>query len=172
MLAQQGVLRREEMIECAYCQTVALPSDYQEAMDEDGEYRCTDCDRPLEQGDIRTITAYRSGEAWPAPTPTRLTRGGGRGKGFAANAEDHRKVAAAVTAIGDDWMANLPNLCQELHRVGAGVPRYWKEEEMLETWEEVAEAVDGPSTSSAREKVSAYVRYRLRWIRNHPPASQ
>ena len=175
MLAEQGVLRREEMIECRGCDMVALLSDYRAGLEEDGEYRCTDCDRPLEEGDIRTIMAYRSGEAWPeagATTSTRATRDGERGKGFAANAEDHRKVAAAVAAIGDNWMANLPGLCRELHRIGAEVPRYWREEEVSETWDEVAEAVDGPGTSSGREKVSAYVRYRLRWIRSHPAVSQ
>jgi hypothetical protein len=96
-----------------------------------------------------------------------VTRASARGKGFPANAGDHRKVAAAVAKTGDDWMPNLPNLCRELHRVGADVPKYLKEEEMLETWEEIAEAVEGPGKSSAREKVSAHVRYRLKWIRNN-----
>src|SRR6266550_7891699 len=42
MLAQEGVLRRIEMIECGYCQMAVLRSEYQEALDADDEYRCTD----------------------------------------------------------------------------------------------------------------------------------
>jgi hypothetical protein len=176
MFAQVGVLHRVEMIECTYCQMAALRSDYQEALDEYDEYRCTDCGRPLTDRTIQIITAYRRGEKWreaaiPIP-PTRVARPSARGKGFAANAEDHRKVAGAVAKIGDDWMPKLPALCRELHRAGADVPRYWKEEEMVETWDEIAQAVEGPDKSSAREKVSAHIRYRLRWIRERQPGSQ
>ena len=65
MLAQEGLLCREEMIECRNCGLVALRSDYQEGLEEDGEYRCTDCDRPLTDETIQLITTYRSGEKWP-----------------------------------------------------------------------------------------------------------
>jgi hypothetical protein len=64
MFAQQGVLHRVEMIECRYCQMAALRSEYQEALDEDDEYRCTSCDRPLTDRTIQIITAYRRGEKW------------------------------------------------------------------------------------------------------------
>jgi hypothetical protein len=64
MFAQVGVLLRVEMIECAYCQMAAFRSDYQEALIEDDEYRCTSCDRPLTDRTIRIITAYRRGEKW------------------------------------------------------------------------------------------------------------
>ena len=64
MFAQEGVLRRVEMIECPYCQMAALRSEYQEALDEDDEYRCTSCDRPLTDRTIQIITAYRRGEKW------------------------------------------------------------------------------------------------------------
>ena len=64
MFAQQGVLRRVEMIECTYCRMAAFQSDYQEALDEDDEYRCTSCDRPLTDRTIQIITAYRRGEKW------------------------------------------------------------------------------------------------------------
>lgn len=65
MFAREGVLLRVEMIECRYCQMAALRSEYLEALDEDDEYRCTSCDRPLTDRTIRVITAYRSGENWP-----------------------------------------------------------------------------------------------------------
>jgi len=65
MFAQEGVLLRVEMIECTYCQMAALRSEYQEALDEDDEYRCTSCDRPLTDKTIQIITAYRRGEKWP-----------------------------------------------------------------------------------------------------------
>lgn len=64
MLAQHGVLSRDEMIECPYCQMAALRSDFREALDEDGEYRCTSCDRPLTDKKIQMITTYRCGKKW------------------------------------------------------------------------------------------------------------
>jgi hypothetical protein len=64
MFAQEGVLFRVEMIECTYCQMAALRSEYQEALDEDDEYRCTSCDRPLRDKKMRIIRAYRRGEKW------------------------------------------------------------------------------------------------------------
>jgi hypothetical protein len=64
MFAQEGVLRRVEMIECPYCQMAALRSEYQEALDEDDEYRCTSCDRRLTEKTVQIITAYQSGEKW------------------------------------------------------------------------------------------------------------
>jgi hypothetical protein len=64
MFAREGVLLRVEMIECRYCQMAALRSEYQEALNEDDEYRCTSCDRPLTDRTIRIITAYRRGEKW------------------------------------------------------------------------------------------------------------
>ena len=64
MFAQEGVLRSVEMIECQYCQMAALRSEYQEALDEDDEYRCTSCDRPLTDRTVQIITAYRRGEKW------------------------------------------------------------------------------------------------------------
>ena len=64
MCSQQGVLDRLEMIECTFCQMAAFRSDYQEALDEYDEYRCTSCDRPLTDRTIQIITAYRRGDNW------------------------------------------------------------------------------------------------------------
>jgi hypothetical protein len=64
MFAREGVLLRVEMIECRYCQMAALRTEYREVLDEDDEYRCTSCDRPLTERTIRIITAYRRGENW------------------------------------------------------------------------------------------------------------
>jgi hypothetical protein len=94
---------------------------------------------------------------------------GPRGRGFEANASDHRKVAAAVLLFGEHWAAQLPQLCRELHQVGADLPTYWKEKEFVETWEEIAGEVEGDGKSSAREKVFKYIKYRIRWVREHPP---
>src|ERR1039458_2941081 len=82
MFAQEGLLRRVEMIECPYCQMAALRSDYQETLDEDDEYRCTSCDRPLTDRTIQIITAYRRGEKWQGGSNTKngvLKSGGRRG---------------------------------------------------------------------------------------------
>jgi len=40
-------------------------SDYQDALDEEDEYRCTSCDRPLTDRTMRVIAAYQRGEKWP-----------------------------------------------------------------------------------------------------------
>jgi hypothetical protein len=66
LFAQVRVLGRVEMIECRYCQMAVHRSDYQAALAEDGEYRCTDCDRPLTDRTIKIIKAYQRGEKWRA----------------------------------------------------------------------------------------------------------
>ena len=78
MFAREGVLLRVEMIECKYCQMAALRSEYLDAMDEDDEYRCTSCDRPLTDRAIQIITAFRSGDNWPnVSNPTDSLRNDG-----------------------------------------------------------------------------------------------
>jgi hypothetical protein len=88
MLAEQGVLRREEMIECRGCEMVALLSDYRAGLEEDGEYRCTDCDRPLTDGTIELITTYRRGEKWQG-----ISNRGGDGLGEASSSSTPSNVA-------------------------------------------------------------------------------
>jgi hypothetical protein len=94
-----------------------------------------------------------------------------RGKGFEPNASDHRRVASVAAGFGEGWMKRLPDVCRELHRVGADVPTNWREEAMVETWEEIAVAVEGPGRSADREKVSKYIKYREKWVRQNPPES-
>jgi len=64
LLAREGLLKAEEMIECSHCQMAALRSDYENAREEDGEYTCTSCDRPLNDQTIDRITTYRRGHKW------------------------------------------------------------------------------------------------------------
>jgi transcription initiation factor IIE alpha subunit len=40
-------------------------SNYQEALDDEDEYRCTSCDRPLTDRTMRVMAAYQRGEKWP-----------------------------------------------------------------------------------------------------------
>lgn len=63
--AETGFLCAEEMVTCTHCGMVALRSDYDKGFDNDGEYRCTDCDTPLGSRTIRAATTYRRGEKWP-----------------------------------------------------------------------------------------------------------
>ena len=63
-LAEQGVLLREEMVECRCCETVVPREDYETQLDEDGEYLCSGCERPLTKVSIRPVTTFRSGDAW------------------------------------------------------------------------------------------------------------
>ena len=73
MLTREELLHRVQMIECRYCQMAVLRSEYEEALEEDDEYRCTSCDRPLTDRTIQIFAAYRSGEKWQptAPRPGR-----------------------------------------------------------------------------------------------------
>lgn len=68
LLASVGVLHREAMIECAHCDMAALREDFDEAMEEEDEYRCTSCDRVLFNSTIREIVAFRRGGKWPVPS--------------------------------------------------------------------------------------------------------
>lgn len=63
-LAQAKLLLAEEMVECGYCGMAVLHSEYREDMEDEGDYRCTSCDRPLTENLIRPITTYRSGKEW------------------------------------------------------------------------------------------------------------
>lgn len=65
-LVRASVLRAEEMVECPEpdCGIAVLRSDYEETLKEDGEYRCTSCDRPWQDPKLRAITTYRRGENW------------------------------------------------------------------------------------------------------------
>jgi DNA-directed RNA polymerase subunit RPC12/RpoP len=64
LLARNKMLDRDDMIECPYCQMAVPWSDYQQALDEDGEYRCTSCDRALTDKTVPIITVYRAGRNW------------------------------------------------------------------------------------------------------------
>lgn len=69
LLAQDRLLLREEMIECPHCRMVVLRSEYDDAMKEEGEYSCSDCERPLSRKEAQAITTYRHGEHWPQVEP-------------------------------------------------------------------------------------------------------
>ena len=62
LLAKDGLLLREEMVECVHCDMPVPRSEYEAARDEEEEYRCTSCDRPLTDTVVRAIKTYRYGE--------------------------------------------------------------------------------------------------------------
>ena len=68
-LAHEKLLVTEEMVECAHCRMAALRSEYQQQLEEEGEYRCTSCDRLLTDTSVKAITAYRRGEKWKEVPP-------------------------------------------------------------------------------------------------------
>jgi hypothetical protein len=68
-LSHEKLLRREEMVECTHCRMAAPRSEYQQQLEDEGEYRCTSCDRPLTDTSAKTITAYRRGEKWKEVPP-------------------------------------------------------------------------------------------------------
>jgi transcription initiation factor IIE alpha subunit len=101
MFAQEGVLHRVEMIECPYCQMAALRSEYQEALDEDDEYRCTSCDRRLTEKTIHTITTYRRGEKWQEVSNLR------DGSGDAGLRDASASSASIVTLDEQGWYTHV-----------------------------------------------------------------
>lgn len=76
LLAREGLLQSEEMIECPHCDMAALRSDYDQGCDEDGEYACSSCGRLLYDDTIETITTYRSGRRWKRSQGTKRDLGG------------------------------------------------------------------------------------------------
>lgn len=62
---RSGLLQEEEIVECIYCGTAVLKSDYEKACKNEGGYRCTICDNLLEDQSIRSVITYRSGKKWP-----------------------------------------------------------------------------------------------------------
>jgi len=62
-LAREKLLLAEEMVECAHCGMAVLRAEYEE-MREEGDYRCTSCDRSLTDMTVQTVTTYRRGEKW------------------------------------------------------------------------------------------------------------
>ena len=69
MLAQDGVLLAEEMIECPHCGMVIPRPEYEEMLAEEDEVCCTDCERLLHQAAVQTITTFRSGIKWKGVPP-------------------------------------------------------------------------------------------------------
>lgn len=64
MLTEAGILQSREMFECEHCEMPVLRSDYEAALEEEDEYRCTSCDRPWEEGPGEAITTYGLGPKW------------------------------------------------------------------------------------------------------------
>jgi hypothetical protein len=88
-----------------------------------------------------------------------------RGRGYAANAKDHRKVCDAVSKVGDDWSARLPELCRHLQTLGAEFPLDWKNPHSVQCWDTVADKVQ--DDSRLQERVRAYVKYRITWLQKN-----
>ena len=152
MFAQVGVLDRVEMIECTYCQMAALRSDYQEALNEYDEYRCTSCDRPLTDRTIQIITAYRRGENWPeVSNPSNGFRGGGFSQNSSSNISNVMLDEQAWYT--HDRLAEAFNVGKDALR--KRLDRY--REHNLEGWQE---------NSDRRPREAKYL-YRLEDVKGH-----
>jgi hypothetical protein len=93
-----------------------------------------------------------------------------RPRGFPANAHDHYKVAEVICKIGADWSSRLPEVCQQLQKVGAEFTKALRDQERVETWDEIAEDMLGPGNSSRRERAAKYIKHRIGWAARNPPA--
>jgi hypothetical protein len=92
-----------------------------------------------------------------APSPKRSSAG------FAANEDDHSKVARVVESFGRGWRTQLPEVCRRLHEAGALIPKACKKDE-CESWLDVLDLAE--ADAHQRERVIKYIEYRLTWIRN------
>ena len=92
-----------------------------------------------------------------APSPKRSSAG------YAANEDDHSKVARVVGSFGRAWRKQLPEVCRRLHEAGALIPKALKKDE-CESWLDVLDLAE--ADAHQRERVIKYIEYRLTWIRN------
>jgi hypothetical protein len=109
MLAEDGLLVRENMVECPHCSIAVLRSEYENALEEDGEFRCTSCDRPLPPGSVQAITTYRRGEQWQedeqASSATETPPVDEKAAFFAGPAESYPKDSRILKKQGATWFA-------------------------------------------------------------------
>jgi len=78
-LAHEKLLLAEEMVECPRCRMAVLRLEYQEQLEEEGEYWCTSCNRPLADATVQAIIAYRRGEKWQDVSTLRIDGPGDTG---------------------------------------------------------------------------------------------
>jgi hypothetical protein len=92
-----------------------------------------------------------------------------RRRGFPADASDHMKVAKVISNMGADWTSHLKDVCLQLYTVDVTFPKKLRKAEGVDSWEELAEQIEEKGSSSARERVTKYIKYRIDWVRaNHP----
>jgi hypothetical protein len=125
--------------------------------------------------------AFDSGELWPPAAPdlplnqsastgardieAKPTFGSPRkGKGFSADADNHRIVWQAVEVLGAGWRQALGALCLQLDVSGADFPKTMADAEGADSWSDMAEYIARPKRSASRQRLVKYVEYRLRWI--------
>jgi len=109
LLAQDRLLLREEMIECPYCRMAVLRSEYDDTAEEEGEYRCSDCDQPLSRKEARTITTYRHGERWQQAERISATAEASeadeKSSSFPVHAESYPRETRLLKNQGATWLA-------------------------------------------------------------------
>lgn len=126
MLAQDGVLLGEEMIECPHCRMPVLRSEYEGMRDEEGEYRCTECDRPLTGTAAPVIMTYRRGERWKVDEQVSRVSdvfpGGVKTEGVIGPAQSYPKDARIFQKQGATWLAGYADamLAEKRRREEAG----------------------------------------------------
>jgi hypothetical protein len=114
-LAEVGLLRPEEMVECPDpdCGMAVLRSDYEEMLEEEGEYRCTSCDGLWNDGNVHAITTYRRGDKWPELPPEPVD------ESFIGPAEAYPKDARIFKNQGKTWLVVYDGVPRSVeHSVG------------------------------------------------------
>lgn len=59
LLSESGALRSEEMIECKNCSTLSPLNTYQNAVEDEDDYECSECHQSLVKQNPNTISIYR-----------------------------------------------------------------------------------------------------------------
>lgn len=102
-LVKASVLLAEEMVECPDpdCGMSVLRSDYEETIEEDGEYRCTSCNRPWNDSRVQSVTTYRRGEKWREPLADAVRE---QGEPYICLAEAYPKDTRIFKNQGKTWL--------------------------------------------------------------------
>jgi hypothetical protein len=114
-LAEMGFLRPEEMVECPDpdCGMAVLRSDYEETLEEEGEYRCTSCNQLWDDGKVRAVTTYRRGDRWPELPPEPAD------ESFFGPAEAYPKDTRIFKNQGKTWLVVYDGMPKSVeHSVG------------------------------------------------------
>ncbi len=117
------------------------------------------------EGILRVAAARYSENCWKQVEENgSVTR---RGRGFPPDVADHERVAGACARFGDAWPSHLVEICESLEGSSAKFPKMLKQDEGLESWQDVAEELRNPRNKSIKGRFRRYLVYRLKQVQKN-----